>query len=102
MINTNMREYDYFTYGEPNAYGQQEIIRDDNGEPKVQGTIKIAINITTQAIQDNINYEDCSYIGLTHNSNVNENYVIHYKNEQLKVLYVNSIGKLKQVFLKRI
>lgn len=102
MINANMREYNYFTYGAPNAYGQQVLIKDENGEPKVQGTIKIAINTTTQAIQDNINYEDCSYIGLTHNSSVNENYAIQYNNELLKVLYVNPNGRLKQVFLKKI
>lgn len=102
MINTNMRNYNYFLYGAPDEYAQQTVIKDESGEPKVQGTIKIAIEITSQSIQDNINYKDCSYIGLTHNSSVNENYLIQYNNELLKVLYVNSKGKLKQVFLKQI
>lgn len=97
-----MRNYDYYLYSAPNNYGQQTIIKDDSGKPKVQGSIKIAIEITSQQIQDNINYKDCSYIGLTHNSSVNDSFAIKYGNEILKVLYVNPKGKLKQVFLKKI
>lgn len=102
MINNNMRSYDYYTYGADNEYGQPALLTDADGKPIAQGTIKIAINITSQSIQDNINYKDCSYIGLTHNSLVNDSFVIQYNDEKLKVLYVNPIGKLKQVFLKRI
>lgn len=96
MISTDMRTYDYYTYEAPNSYGQVLL------SPEVQGTIKMAINITSQAIQDNINYKDCSYIGLTHNTEVNDSFVIQYGEEKLKVLYVNPRGKLKQVFLKKI
>ena len=96
MINTEMRFYDYYTYGAPNEYGQQTLSKD------VQGSIKMAINTTTQSIQDNINYKDSSYIGLTHDSTVNDTYVIQYGDELLKVLYVNPRGRFKQVFLKKI
>lgn len=94
MINADMRYYDYFTLGEDDAYGQPSF--DKNAEPV--GQIKMAINITSQSIQDNINYADCKYIGLTH-AEVNDTYIIQYGNELLKVQYVNPKGRLKQVFL---
>lgn len=92
MINCEMRYYDYFTFGEKDEYGQLKL----SAEP--QGTIKIAIFTTSQSIQDNINYKQATYIGLT-NEAVNDKYVIQYGDIKLKVLYVNPKGKLKQVFL---
>ncbi len=91
MINTDMRHYDYFIYGENDAYGQPAL-------SEKQGTVKMAINIASQSIQDNINYTGCTYIGLTHAA-VTDKYVIEYEGEKLKVLYVNAKGRLKQVFL---
>jgi hypothetical protein len=93
MINADMRIYDYFTLGENNAYGQPSM----SAEPV--GTIKMAINISSQSVQDNINYKDCQYVGLTH-AEVNDTYVIQYGNEKLKVLYVNPKGRYKQVFMR--
>lgn len=96
MINTDMRIYDYYTYGANDSYGQPQLSETS------QGSIKMAINISSQAIQDNILYQDCSYVGLTMTSAVNDTFVIQYGDEKLKVLYVNPKGKYKQVFLKRI
>ncbi len=56
MISTDMRIYNYYTYGEDNGYGQPSL----SATPT--GTIKMAINITTQSTQDNINYADAEYI----------------------------------------
>lgn len=95
MINAQMRLYQYYTYGEPDLYGQPQLSK----EPK--GTIKMAINISSQTTQDNILYKNCSYIGLTTDAEINDKYVIQYGSERLKVLYVNPIGRLKQVFLER-
>ena len=92
MINANMRNYDYFTLGAVDAYGQPQV----DAEPK--GTIKMAIYISSQSIQDNVNYQDCNYIGLTQ-AKVDDTYIIKYNNELLKVLYVNPQGRYKQVFL---
>lgn len=92
MINAQMKSYNYFTLGADNGYGQAVI----SEEPK--GTIKMAINISTQAIQDNINYKNCSYIGLTQD-NVDDTYIIQFGKERLKVLYINPLGRYKQVFL---
>lgn len=95
MINTAMRTYDYSTFGAKDAYGQAI----NSGE--VVGTIKMAISISSQSAQDNINYQDCNYVGLT-TAELDDSYVIHYGSEKLKVLYINPHGRLKQVFLKKI
>lgn len=95
MINADMRSYNYFTFGEPNSYGQPQLSQE------AQGTIKMAINISSQSIQDNINYKDCAYIGLTH-SHLDDSYAIQYGDKKLKVLYVNPKGRFTQVFLAEI
>lgn len=94
MINTDMRLYNYYTFGDDDGYGMAQI----STEPK--GQIKMAINISSQSIQDNILYKDCSYIGLTQDANVDDTYIIDFEGERLKVLYINPKGRYKQVFLK--
>lgn len=98
MINTNFRKYNYFTIGTKNKYGQ-EVMPSKDAIP--EGTIIMAINLTSQSIQDNINYTGANYMGLTH-AKVDDTYIIEYDNERLKVLYVNSTGRLNQVFMKKI
>lgn len=93
MINADMREYDFYTYGDSDGYGQPALSKD------VQGTIKIAIYETSTAIQNNITYKNASYVGLTHDSKVNDTYVIKYENKRLKVLYVKPKGRFKQVYM---
>lgn len=61
----------------------------------------MAIYITSQQIQDNINYKGANYMGLTH-SLLDDSYVINYNGTKLKVLYVNPQGRMKQVFLAAI
>lgn len=95
MINRDKRTYDFFTFGENDAYAQSVL------SETPQGTIKIAIYPSSQNIQDNINYKDCNYIGLT-TDKVTDRYVIAFGNEKLKVLYVVPKGRQKTVFLKRI
>lgn len=103
MIMSSMRNYDYYLYdSNPDEYGQTALIKDDTGNPIVQGQVKLSINITSQAIQDNINYKNATYLGLTYDKNISDLYVIQYGQEQLKVLYVNPLGKMKQVFLGEI
>lgn len=96
MITRDMRIYDYYLYGAPNGYGQPVLSNE------VQGTVKMAINISSQAIQDNINYKDCSYIGLTTDKTITDAFVIKYGEEKLKVLYINPKGKFIQVYLQKI
>ena len=94
MINTDMRLYDYFVYGDDDGYGSPTLSEES------QGKIKMSINIASQSIQDNILFKECTYIGLTQDKNVDDTYVVAYENNKLKVLYVNPKGRYKQVFLK--
>lgn len=91
MINADMRFYDYFTYREEDAYGQPQL-------SEKQGSIKMAINTTSQNIQDSIQYKGATYIGLTHAA-IDDSYVIQYGEEKLKVLYIQPKGRYKQVFM---
>lgn len=95
MISADMREYDYLRYGDEDGYGQPVL------NETVAGKVKMAINLTSQSIQDNINYKDCQYMGLTH-ATVDDTYVILYGKERLKVLYINPHGRLNQVFMATI
>lgn len=97
MINAVMRSYDYYAYQEKDKYGQQNV----SYETPV-GQIKIAIYTTSQGVQDNIRYKDATYVGLTLASGIDDTCVIKYGDEMLKVLYVNTQGRFKQVFLKNI
>lgn len=94
MINADMRFYDYYILNGKDAYGQPAMSNQPDGQ------IKIAINISSQSVQDNINYQGSQYVGLTH-APVNDTYVIQYGTEKLKVLYVNPKGRLTQVFMAR-
>ena len=93
MINVDMRHYNYFTYSDADSYGQQQL----SEEPK--GSIKMAIYVASQSVQQNILYKECSYIGLTPDLEVNDTYVVDYNGQRLKVLYVQPKGRFKQVFL---
>lgn len=97
MINIHFRQYDYFTLGVMDEYGQPTIPKDEQPE----GSVKMAIFTSSQSVQDNILYQGCQYMGLTHDTEVNDTYVIQYGKERLKVLYVAPHGRLKQVYLTR-
>ena len=91
-----MRSYDYFLYGEEDKYGQPQL------SDTVQGSVKMSVYSTSPNIQDNINYKNAEFIGLTKDSNICDKYVIQYGIDKLKVLYVISKGRLKQVFLIKV
>lgn len=95
MINANMRNYDFFTYGDNDLYGQPQLSKEPVGK------IKMAINLTSQSIQENINYKDSQYIGLTQ-ATVDDTYVICYNDKRLKVLYIDATGRYTQVFMSEL
>lgn len=93
-----MKLYNYYTIGANNEYGQPQI---PTKEDAPVGQVKMAINTTSISNQDNINYKEANYIGLTQ-AKVNDTYIIEFGEELLKVLYVNTSGRYTQVFLKSI
>lgn len=92
MISTDMRNYEYYIYGERDNYGQATL------STETKGLVKMAIYTTSQSVQDNINYQNAQYLGLTH-ENISDKYVIAYGDKKLKVLYIQPKGKLKQVYM---
>lgn len=94
MISTQMREYDYYTYDEMNAYGQPQL----SEQPK--GKIKMAINLISQAIGDNVLYADAQYSGLTFDA-IDDTYVIQYGDEKIKVLGISHINRYNVALMKR-
>ncbi len=94
MINSNMREYNYFLYTDNDGYGQSGVTEE------VQGTVKMSITNTSTSTQDNILYKDASYLGLTLDKAVDDTYIIEYGKERLKVLYIVPQGRYRQVFMK--
>ena len=95
MIMMDMRSYDYLTFGEKDEYGQPQM----DETPK--GQVKMAIYVASQTTQDNVLYENATYIGLTNDAEIDDKYVILDGNERLKVLYVQPKGRFKQVFMSR-
>ena len=94
MINTQMKNYSYYTLDTNDEYGQPQPIKADD-------TIKMAINFVTESIQENPLYSGAQYTGLTLNKNINASYIIQYGDEKLKVLFVNPMGRYKQAFMTR-
>jgi hypothetical protein len=92
MINADMRLYTYSTLGSCDEYGQPIQSKDPMGE------IKMSIHLTSQSIQENALYSGATYVGLTM-AQVDDSFVIHYKDKKLKVLYVNPYGRYNQVFM---
>jgi hypothetical protein len=93
MINANMRSYNYSIIEGKDNYGQAA------ASTVIKGSVKMAITISSQSIQDNILYKNCAYVGLTLDNNIDDTYIIKYGKERLKVLYVNPMGRYKQVFM---
>lgn len=92
-----MVSYKYYKYDDNlNPYGQRQLSNEPLGE------VKIAIFTTSQSIQDNINYKEANYIGLTQSKLLDDKTVIQYGDKKLKVLYVNPEARIKQIFLKEI
>ncbi len=90
----NMKFYDYFLYEGKDEYAQPKL----SEEPK--GQVKMAIGTASQSIQDSVVYNGTQYTALTH-ANVSDKMVIRYGDKNLKVLYVNPLGRYKQVYLAR-
>ena len=94
MINTDMRDYKYYTYIDENEYGQSTISKD------IKGTVKMAIYLVSNTKEDSINYTSIQYQGITKDTDIDDTYVIKYGNKKLKVLYVIE-GIYRQVFMTR-
>lgn len=99
MIYSKMRQYDYWLISVNEEYGQEVM---PAAEETAAGKVKLSIYPTSTGTQDNILYANCSYVGFTFDAEINDKYVIAYNTERLKVMYIQTAGRMRQVFLKRV
>ena len=94
MIRNQMKPYKYYKYGGLDEYGIP------SASLKPIGEVKLSLHLLNQNISDNALYKDASFIGLTFNDDIDENWIIEEGNTKLKVLYVNHTKRFNQVFLQ--
>lgn len=99
MIFSNMRLYDYYLVSLNEEYGQEVL---PEAEATAAGQVKLSIYPTSTGTQENILYANCSYVGLTYDAEIDDRYIIQYGEVRLKVMYIQPIGRYKQVFMKRV
>lgn len=93
MVNTNMRTYDYYTLSDTtNDYGEETI------STTKQGQVKLSINLLNKQMEDSVLYAGSSYVGITM-ENVNDKMIIEFNGSKLKILYINDLGRYKQVYM---
>lgn len=96
MINADMRYYYCFTFGKENEYGTPVI---DESPKKM---IKMAIYPTSTSVQDNVLYKSAEYIGITHETGIDDKCLIQYGDKRLKVLYIIDKGRYNQIFMESV
>ena len=94
MINAQMREYKYYK-SSVNEYGQTIL------DSSSTGSVKLAVSLISQQVRDNILYHEATYIGLTHDTCLDDTCYVEFNGEKLKVLYVNPFTRYVQVYLAK-
>lgn len=92
MIARDMRLYDVYTIGAPDAFGQK-------AAPAYSRTIKAALYERAQAVKDGIVFIEGDFIALTRSELTGAD-MIATGGEWYKVLYVQKRGTYNQAFLK--
>ena len=93
MIQSNMKLYNYYTLGELDDYGTEQVSK------QVSGQVKLSIFLQTKQLSDNSIYKDVQFTALTNDKDINEKNLIEYNNMLLKVLYINDLGRYRQIYL---
>ena len=93
MIQSNMKLYNYYTLGEFDDYGTEQVSK------QVSGQVQLSIFLQTKQLSDNSIYKDVQFTALTNDKDINEKYLIEYNNMLLKVLYINDLGRYRQIYL---
>ena len=93
MIQSNMKLYNYYTLSEIDDYGTNQISK------QISGQVKLSIFLQTKQLSDNSIYKEAQFTALTNDKDINEKYLIEYNNMLLKVLYINDLGRYRQIYL---
>ncbi len=94
MINIELKSYNFYTLGDIDTYGQPQV----SATPT--GSIVMAIFPITHSIGDNVIYSNATYMGLTREL-IDDKYIVDYRGERLKVLYVQPMGRFKQIYMAK-
>lgn len=93
MIQSNMKLYNYYVLNELDDYGTNQ------ASEEVKGQVKLSIFLQTKQLSDNSIYKETQFTALTNDKDINEKYLIEYNEKLLKVLYINDLGRYRQVYL---
>ena len=93
MIQNNMKLYNYYTLSELDDYGTNQVSK------QISGQVKLSIFLQTKQLSDNSIYKEVQFTALTNDKDINEKYLIEYNNMLLKVLYINDLGRYRQIYL---
>lgn len=93
MIQSNMKLYNYYVLDGLDDYGTNQ------ASEEVQGQVKLSIFLQTKQLSDNSIYKETQFTALTNDKDVNEKYLIEYNEKLLKVLYINDLGRYRQIYL---
>lgn len=93
MIQSNMKLYNYYVLDELDDYGTNQ------ASEEVQGQVKLSIFLQTKQLSDNSIYKETQFTALTNDKDINEKYLIEYDENLLKVLYINDLGRYRQIYL---
>jgi hypothetical protein len=88
-----MKLYNYYTLGELDGYGTNQT------SEEVKGQVKLSIFLQTKQLSDNSIYKETQFTALTNDKDINEKYLIEYNEKLLKVLYINDLGRYRQIYL---
>lgn len=92
MFARDMRPYDVYALGTPDAYGQK-------GAPAYSRTIKAAIYERAQIVGQNALYVEGDFIALTRSELTSSDF-IHDGQKVYKVLYMERRGTYNQAYLR--
>lgn len=93
MIQSNMKLYNYYVLDELDDYGTNQ------ASEEVKGQVKLSIFLQTKQLSDNSIYKETQFTALTNDKDINEKYLIEYNEKLLKVLYINDLGRYRQIYL---
>ena len=111
-IQTRMKSYEIQTYG-INEYGESQLgyapvvtpigpLIPRNAKTTTTNYIKMAIYLSNQATNQNINYTEADYIGITQDTSLLDNMAINYDGKWLKVKTITPVGRYSIVALVKI
>ena len=94
LFNRTLQTLVVHTHGGVDDYGYQ--LAEELSTRKIEGSVSLYQHTQTSDIR----YIDCEYVVLTKDKDISVNDSIEINGKEMKVMFVNPYGRLKQVFIK--